>query len=58
MRAAKLGAIRFRSRSAKVRFYLKNTSLSQTLIARKCRVSIPCVNQVLAAAVGLDSLRV
>lgn len=57
MRIAKHGAIKFRSRSAKARFLLKTTSLSQTEIARRCHISIPCVNQALARAIGVDSLR-
>lgn len=46
MKAYKMGAVKYRSRSAAARWLLKNTKLSQTAIAKKLRVSIPCVNQL------------
>lgn len=47
MKAVKIGAVKFRSRSAAVRNYLKRSSkLTQTAIAQKCGVSVPCVNQI------------
>jgi DNA-directed RNA polymerase specialized sigma24 family protein len=58
MRIAKHGAIKFRSRSAKAAFLLqKYPSWSQTAIAKRCGISIPCVNQVLARATGVGNLR-
>jgi hypothetical protein len=45
---ASYGNCRFKSRSALVQFYLKRyTTMSQTNVAKKCKVSIPRVNQVL-----------
>lgn len=53
MRTAKLGAVKFRSRTAKALWYLKNTSKSETEIAKICHVSIPCVCQALYSATGI-----
>jgi predicted XRE-type DNA-binding protein len=46
MRAFKLGAVKFRSRSAAAKYLLRNSHLSQTEIAKRVHVSIPCVNQL------------
>jgi hypothetical protein len=48
MKAFKYGNVRFRSRSAAARFYLKRTTLSQTAIAKRLHVSVPCVCQIAA----------
>ena len=45
-RPFKVGAIKYRSRRAAARYYLTHSKLSQTAIARKLHVTIPCVNQV------------
>ena len=50
MKSSKLGAITFRSRSAKVIYLLKHTTrLTLTEIAQKCKVSVPCVSQLASA---------
>jgi len=46
MKSAKFGALKFRSRRAAARHYLTHTKLSQTAIARRLHVTVPCVNQV------------
>ena len=47
MKAKKIGAIKFRSARAAARYMLQRySSWTQTQIARKLRVTIPCVNQV------------
>lgn len=47
-RPANYGAIKFRSMSQKILFMLRNTKLSQSEIARRCKVSQPCVCQLAA----------
>jgi predicted XRE-type DNA-binding protein len=46
MRSFKLGAVKYRSRSAAAKYLLRHTHLSQTEIAKRVHVSIPCVNQL------------
>lgn len=47
----RLGNVRYKSRSDLARYFLRNTKMSQSAIARKVGVSQPCVAQ-LAAALG------
>jgi len=45
-RPSRFGAIHKRSAREAARLYLTRTHLSQTEIARRLHVTVPCVNQV------------
>jgi hypothetical protein len=45
-RRFKIGKFSFRSRRSAARWYLTRSKLSQTEIARRLKVTVPCVNQV------------
>ena len=47
MTACKVGAIKFRSARSAARYMLRRCpNMTQTAIAKKLHVTIPCVNQV------------
>ena len=53
MKALKVGAVEFRSRSARVKVLLKTSNLSQSEIARKTGVTPQTVARVKAIMLGL-----
>lgn len=52
MTACKIGNKTYRSRSAAASWYLKRSKFSQSEIARKVGVTVPCVNQIAAKLKG------